>query len=104
MTLLAQVGRHILSGNFNLTTVSLPIKCMDHRSILQAYSLVARVKNRYLNLASMPDIDPLTRFKLVITSTFSVYEPNHHWNKPLNPILGETFQAKAEDGSNLFFE
>jgi len=28
------VGRHILQGKLNLTTVSFPIKCMQHQTIL----------------------------------------------------------------------
>ena len=31
-------------------------------------------------------------------------EPTHHWNKPLNPILGETYQARSPDGSRYYLE
>ena len=30
--------------------------------------------------------------------------PNHQWGKPLNPILGETYQATMPDGSVVYCE
>jgi hypothetical protein len=37
------VGKKILSGSFNLTTVSFPIKCMCPRSMLELMATIAGV-------------------------------------------------------------
>lgn len=42
--------------------------------------------------------------KLVVTGSICHFEPTHHWNKPLNPIIGETFQAESPDGSKYYLE
>jgi len=46
----------------------------------------------HLNAAAMA-ADPLERMKHVITASFAYIYPSHTWDKPLNPILGETYQA-----------
>ena len=42
--------------------------------------------------------------KLVMASNFSWYLYNQVFHKPLNPILGETYQAIGQDGARIFFE
>jgi hypothetical protein len=42
--------------------------------------------------------------KLVMTSFISFIMITHTWGKPLNPILGETFQATLDDGSTIHVE
>jgi len=37
--------------------------------------------------------NPLERMKLVMTQSLSFIYPTHCFDKPLNPILGETYQA-----------
>ena len=81
-----------MKGDFNLTTVSLPIKAMDHNSILQAISLMGTISSYFYTLAALAE-DPIERMKFVVTASIAYLEPTHHWNKPLNPILGETYQA-----------
>ena len=92
-----------MKGDFNLTTVSLPIKAMDHNSILQTITLMSTVTSYYFTLAALTQ-DPLERMKFVITASIAYLEPTHHWNKPLNPILGETYQAQSSDGSLYYLE
>ena len=48
--------------------------------------------------------DPVERMKLVMTSNFSWQFYNQLFAKPLNPILGETYQAQGQDGTQLFLE
>ena len=48
--------------------------------------------------------DPVERMKLVMTSNFSWYLYNQVFHKPLNPILGETYQAIGQDGTKIFLE
>lgn len=81
-----------MSGDFNLTTVSLPIKAMDHNSILQTIATMGTISSHYFTLAAQAR-DPIERMKFAITGSIAYLEPTHHWNKPLNPILGETYQA-----------
>ena len=57
----------------------------------------------YLNYAASIS-DPLERMKCVVTSTIAFLWKNHHFEKPLNPVLGETYQAKAADGADMYLE
>ena len=34
----------------------------------------------------------------------STHTAVHHFDKPLNPILGETYVSECEDGSKGYFE
>ena len=55
----------------------------------------------YLHLASKT-IDPLERFKFVVIACLTGYYRTSSFIKPLNPILGETYQLEFEDGSKVF--
>jgi hypothetical protein len=101
--LISSVGRQIISGKFNLTSVSFPISCMAPTSILQVYSRVTGPMARFFRAASLTD-DPVERMKLVMSASISFLEPCHTWAKPLNPVLGETYQAFLADGSELSVE
>lgn len=101
--ILKTVGKQILTGKFNLTTVSFPIKCMCPKSIMEAMALIAMSSPVYLNAAALTT-DPVERMKLVMTSTLAYIFPAHMFEKPLNPILGETYQAVLEDGTEIFME
>ena len=48
--------------------------------------------------------NPLQRMKFVITSSISFFYATHTFDKPLNPILGETYQAIMEDGTEICLE
>ena len=54
----------------------------------------------YLHLASLSS-DPLERFKFVIIACVSGFHRSSSFIKPLNPILGETFELEWEDGSKV---
>eukprot|EP00356_Strombidium_inclinatum_P002296 CAMPEP_0170480892 /NCGR_PEP_ID=MMETSP0208-20121228/1550_1 /TAXON_ID=197538 /ORGANISM="Strombidium inclinatum, Strain S3" /LENGTH=119 /DNA_ID=CAMNT_0010753507 /DNA_START=1849 /DNA_END=2208 /DNA_ORIENTATION=- len=58
---------------------------------------------RYLNAAALTK-DPIERMKLVMVASVCFMYCNHSWGKPLNPILGETYQAFAEDGTIVSVE
>lgn len=58
---------------------------------------------RYFNAAAV-SIDPIERMKHVMTASICYLESCHTWGKPLNPILGETYQAVLPDGSMLYVE
>ena len=42
--------------------------------------------------------------KMVIAKDISNVTYNVSFEKPLNPILGETFQAKGQDGADILME
>jgi len=48
--------------------------------------------------------DPVTRMKHVMVSSVAFLYPLHNWGKPLNPILGETYQAYLPNGSMVYME
>ena len=97
------VGRKILSGDFNLTRISFPIRCMMPQSTLMSLGknfdtapvLIRRAAN---------STDPIERLKLVMTSAFSQTFYSNQFGKPLNPILGETYESFKQDGTRCYFE
>ena len=101
--LIAQIGRQLIQGKFNLTKTSFPIKCMSQDTILQVIGSVASPCCPYFNAASKTS-DPIERMKYVIVASFGYLYPCHTWDKPLNPIIGETYQATMGDGTNIFLE
>ena len=42
--------------------------------------------------------------KFVICQSLTYIYPTHFFDKPLNPMLGETYQARLEDGSQVYLE
>ena len=101
--LLKSVGKKLLSGNFNLTAISFPIKCMSEQSLLMTIPKIQCVFSFYMNYAASIK-DPIERMKAVITSTISFLWKGHQFEKPLNPVLGETYQAKSADGGMIYVE
>jgi hypothetical protein len=45
--------------------------------------------------------DPVERFKLVIVAALSCFHKSSNFWKPLNPILGETYELDWTDGSRV---
>ncbi len=54
----------------------------------------------YLHLASTTN-DHLERFKYVVVATLCAFHKSSSFIKPLNPILGETYELEYEDGSKV---
>ena len=101
--MLKQVGKKLMNGNFNLTSISFPIKCMGPQSLLMSIPAIQKVFSFYLNYAASVD-DPVERMKAVITTSIAFLWRNHHFEKPLNPVLGETYQARCPDGAMMYLE
>ena len=97
------VGKKIYKADFNLGSISFPIKCMDPYSILQALPLQHKVNWLYLNYAAARD-DPVERFKAFLTSNIAFLRTGRSFLKPLNPKLGETYQGRGPDGTKIFAE
>ena len=102
--LIKQIGKKIISGDFNLTTVTIiPIKVMVPISILQHVCNGHFNFPLYLNLASNLT-DNVERLKYVIVATISCWYKSSVILKPLNPIWGETYEMMWEDGSHEYVE
>jgi hypothetical protein len=99
-----KVGRQILSGNLNLTTVPFPIKAMVPKSYLEYVGCYPSCFfPLYLNLAQK-STDPLERFKLYFVASICYFYLTTSFAKPLNPILGETFTGYYDDGGRMYLE
>ena len=57
----------------------------------------------YMNAAYFSK-DPVERMKYVIVTALSFIQPAKMWDKPLNPILGETVEGVYPDGSRVYME
>lgn len=97
------IGKKLISGDFNLTKVSIPIKVMVPISILHHISNSHFNVPLYLNLAALSN-DPLQRMKLAIVACLSSWHRSNLFLKPLNPILGETYEMIWEDGGREYVE
>ena len=101
--LIKLIGKKILSGDFNLTTVTIPIKVMVPLTILQHVCNGHYNFPLYLNLANEID-DVVEKMKLVITACISAWYKSNLFLKPLNPILEETYEMMWEDGAHEYVE
>lgn len=100
--LIKQIGKKILSGDFNLTTVSFPIKVMVPYTILQ---MIARSFFQIPYFMSFTkEADVVERLKLTICATVSPFFCSSFFLKPMNPVLGETYQCMYQDGSKIYVE
>ena len=93
----------IITGKFELYKVSFPIKCMSSQSILCAVAKLSIHAPTYMSAAALAT-DPLERMKQLVTFSISYAYTAHTFEKPLNPILGETYQARMEDGTEIEME
>ncbi len=101
--LFKQVGRQMFNGKFNLVGISFPIKCMAPISVLEQVPTSQSCCSIFLNKAASVT-DPVERMKLVMASSVAFFHPSMIFEKPLNPVLGETYQAVAADGARIYLE
>lgn len=101
-SLIKEVGKKIISGDFNLTTISFPIKVMIPITILQAIAKSFFQIPYYLHLANGKDV--VQRLKYVIIATISSFFCSSFFLKPMNPVLGETYEALYGDGTKIYVE
>lgn len=101
--LIKSAGRQILSGSFNLTRISFPIKCMTHVTMLEIMATMNSCFAIYFNKAAETK-DPVEKMKFTIVGAIAYFYFEKIFEKPLNPILGETYEAYGQDGSVIFLE
>lgn len=72
----------ILSGNFNLTTISFPIKCMRPVSLIETFSTGGALNPLYMNKAGILN-DPVERMKYIIIAQISTFYYTSQFLKPV---------------------
>ena len=65
-----QLGRSIFSGKFNIGSVSFPISCMSHQSILYLIATMSIHSPIYMTRAALAQ-DPVERMKMVLVTSIS---------------------------------
>lgn len=96
------IGSNIFEGK-NLMNVSLPVVLFEPRSFLESLTDIwAYEKQTILKAAKLND--PLERFKLTMIFVLAGLHHTPTQKKPFNPILGETWQAKYDNGTEIFME
>ena len=98
-----RIGKQILSGKFNLISIAFPIRCAAEYTMLQAIAGYMKVFPHYISAAALTE-DPLERMKLLIVVALAHLEPCNTFEKPLNPILGETYSCYLADGTKVYCE
>ena len=78
-----------------MTRVSFPIRCMTHETALQGFAAHFSTAPVYLAKAAQLADTPVERMKMIICMEISSMIYNISFEKPLNPILGETFEARG---------
>ena len=95
------MSKGILLGG--LMSLSLPIRLFEPRSMLERitdwFAFAPILLKRAGNLK-----DKIEAFKYVICFSLSALFRSTQQLKPFNPMLGETYQAHWEDGSQIYLE
>lgn len=50
------------------------------------------------------DKNPVERMKFAIVGSLAYFYFEQGFEKPLNPILGETYEAHGQDGATIYYE
>jgi len=79
---LKQLFGKIFSGQFNLTTISFPIKCMRPISLLETFGNGSCLSPLYLNKAAMVS-DPVEKIKYLIVSQIGTFHITSNFLKPV---------------------
>jgi len=101
--LIKQLGQSLTQGEMSLTKVATPVHIAEPRSYLERICDGWCYAPIYLKQAAMSD-DPVERLKNVITFAVAGFSNTCTAKKPFNPIIGETYEATLEDGSEVFCE
>eukprot|EP00826_Nyctotherus_ovalis_P058388 TRINITY_DN801_c0_g2_i1.p1 TRINITY_DN801_c0_g2~~TRINITY_DN801_c0_g2_i1.p1 ORF type:complete len:535 (+),score=114.72 TRINITY_DN801_c0_g2_i1:685-2289(+) len=94
---LKQFFGRIFSGNFNLTTISFPIKCMRPLSLLESFANGGALNLIYLTKATSLT-DPVERVKYIISAQLSTFYSTSSFLKPV-PI--PVTVAKPDTGRDV---
>ena len=98
---ITQLTKCLWSGT--AMSLSLPIRIFEPRSMLERYSDWFSFATDLLNKAGSCK-DKIESFKYVIAFSLSALFRSSEQLKPLNPMLGETYECEWEDGSKFYLE
>ncbi len=76
------IGKKIISGDFNLTTIPFPIRVMIPKTILQNVALSIFQFPIYFNIAGLQK-DKLERMKFIIVASLSCFHQSSNFWKPV---------------------
>lgn len=97
-----QAAVKLLEGK-NVVGMSLPINIFQPRSTIERLGDLFRFFPHYCNLAAESD-DEIERVKLVTSAVIASCQFQMNQWKPFNPILGETYQCRYDEHTELFLE
>jgi len=100
--LVKQVGKNVLMGR-DLLYVTFPIQCCEAESALQRFAHSASYVKFLARAAQVVD-NPVERMRWVIAFYIAGMHSTCVFMKPLNPILGETFQAQLDSETWVYVE
>ena len=98
---ITQLTKCIWSGT--AMSLSLPIRIFEPRSMLERYTDWFAFAPELLTKAGTCK-DKVEAFKYVILFALSALFRSSEQLKPLNPMLGETYECEWEDGSKFYLE
>ena len=98
---LSQLTKCLWSGT--AMSLSLPIRIFEPRSMLERYTDWFAFAPELLGKAGTCK-DRVESFKYVILFALSALFRSSEQLKPLNPMLGETYECEWEDGSKFYLE
>ena len=98
---ITQLTKCIWSGT--AMSLSLPIRIFEPRSMLERYTDWFAFAPFLLTKAGCAK-DKIEAFKYVILFSLSALFRSSEQLKPLNPMLGETYECEWEDGSKFYLE
>ena len=98
---ITQLSKCLWSGT--AMSLSLPIRIFEPRSMLERYTDWFSFAPDLLTKAGTSK-DKLEAFKYVIVFALSSLFRSSEQLKPLNPMLGETYECEWEDGSKFYLE
>ena len=98
---ITQLTKCLWSGT--AMSLSLPIRIFEPRSMLERYTDWFSFATDLLNKAGSCK-DKIESFKYVIAFSLSALFHSSEQLKPLNPMLGETYECEWEDGSKFYLE
>lgn len=97
-----QAAVKLLEGK-NVVGMSLPINIFQPRSTIERLGDLFRLFPHYCDLAAESD-DEIERIKLVTCAVVGSCQFQMNQWKPFNPILGETYQCRYNEHTEMFLE
>lgn len=101
--LIKSMGSNLMEGK-SIINISLPVSIFEPRSFLHRMTDVWQFAPLYLSRAAAVEGDPIERMKQVVTFYIAGMHRGMKQQKPFNPILGETYQGRFPDGTEVYCE